>query len=130
MVGAVVLMFALTAGALVWLARDVDRSISARADAQSIAFQSARAAAQSLDEAALRAGAVMIDPVTARRAATETASRLFGAYGASGVVTDFSAAGDQVTVAVRITDGARAVTGSATVRARRGVSGPERPSDR
>lgn len=124
MVGAVVVMFALAAGAFTWLARDVDRAISSRADAQSIAFQAARSAAQSLDDEALRTGAVVIDPVAARHAATTTARRLFESYDASGVVTAVDAEGDRVTVDVSIRDGDRTVTGSATVRARRGVSGP------
>jgi hypothetical protein len=123
-VGGVVLMFTLAAGAFIWLARDVDRTISNRADARSIAFQAARAAAQSLDEDALREGVVRIDPDRAGAAARTSAERLLDAYGSSGGVTAVLVDGDRVTVDVGIDDGTRVVTGSATVRARRGITRP------
>ena len=43
LVTGIVLIFAFTFLGLVWLARDVDRGVSNRSAAQSIAFQSARA---------------------------------------------------------------------------------------
>jgi hypothetical protein len=46
MATSLVLLFTFTAGGVVWLARDVDRAISNRAAAQSIAFQAARSGAQ------------------------------------------------------------------------------------
>jgi hypothetical protein len=122
-VGSIVLMFGLAAGAFVWLARDVDRTISDRADARSIAFQAARAAAQSLDEGALRAGVVQLDPPRASAAARDAAGQLLDAYRVSGAVTAVVVDGDRVTVDVVVV-GRRTVTGSATVRARRGVEGP------
>ena len=69
MVVGVVLMFAFTAGAIIWLARDVDRAVSDRASAQSIAFQAARSGAQQVDIDALRrvpGGTIDIDRELAR----------------------------------------------------------------
>lgn len=123
-VGGIVVMFALTTGAFIWLARDVDRAIGARADAQSIAFQAARAGAQHLDEGALRSGTVEIDPVAATDAATHAGRRLLAAYGSVGRVSAVDVEGDAISVEVTIDDGGRTVAGVATVRARRGVSSP------
>ncbi len=48
-VTALVLLFVFTAGGVIWLSRDVNRVITNRSAAQSIAFQSARAGAQQVD---------------------------------------------------------------------------------
>jgi len=103
----------------VWLARDVDRGVSNRSAAQSIAFQAARSGAQSASATDLRSGVGVIDPAAARRAATSTASALFASYGVDGTVTSVDVAADSVSVSVAITDDGRTVTGAGTVRAER-----------
>jgi len=119
-VAAITLIFAFTFLGLVWLARDVDRSISNRSAAQSIAFQAARSGAQAADVTALRDGAVTaVEPMAAHVAAQRTATALFASYGVSGTVTEISVDGDRVTVSVTITDAGRTVSGSGTVRAER-----------
>ncbi|MGI9646141.1 MAG: hypothetical protein ACR2O6_12620 [Ilumatobacteraceae bacterium] len=119
-VAAIALIFAFTFLGLVWLARDVDRSISNRSAAQSIAFQAARSGAQSADVAGLREGeSAPIDPGAARVAAEQTARTLFASYGVAGSITEINVDGDRVTVSVTITDAGRTVSGSGTVRAER-----------
>jgi hypothetical protein len=115
----VTLMFAFTAGAVIWLARDADRNLSNRSTAQSIAFQAARSGAQQLDVAALRRGDVVIDGAAARAAAASTATRLFDAYGVSGEIVTISFGLDRptISVTVRITDTGDPVTGVGTVEA-------------
>jgi Tfp pilus assembly protein PilX len=115
----IALIFAFTFLALVWLARDVDRSVSNRSAAQSIAFQAARSGAQSAAITDLRSGSIVIDPVAAGRAATSTAGALFASYGVQGHVTSVNVAADSVSVTVTITDAGRTVTGAGTVRAER-----------
>jgi uncharacterized membrane protein len=81
-----VLVFAFTAGGVVWLARDANRSVSNRTAAQSIAFQAARSGAQQLGVASLREGAeVRVDADAARRAAESTAADLFSGYDVDGL---------------------------------------------
>ena len=90
MVTGVVLLFAFTAGAIIWLARDVDRAVSDRASAQSIAFQAARSGAQQVDIESLRrlpSGPIAIDPALAQPAVESTAARLLDAYGLDGAIT-------------------------------------------
>lgn len=61
---ALVLLFAFTVSGVVWLARDVDRAISNRAAAQSIAFQAARSGAQQIDVVVLRStGSVVLEEI-------------------------------------------------------------------
>jgi hypothetical protein len=123
MVTGLVLMFAFTAGSIVWLARDVDRMVSNRASAQSIAFQAARAGAQQLDVGRLRAGTgsgVAIDERAAHEAVSRTASQLLDAYGLDGVVGTVSVTDDRVTVTVMVGDGGRSVTGTGSARAEDG----------
>jgi hypothetical protein len=68
-VTALVLLFAFTAGGVIWLSRDVNRVITNRSAAQSIAFQSARAGAQQVEVGSLRGGASLeIDEDRAREA--------------------------------------------------------------
>jgi hypothetical protein len=120
-VAVLVLMFAFTSGAVVWLARDVDRAVSNRSAAQSIAFQAARTGAQQVDVASLRAdGTPAIDADAARLAATGTANGLFDAYGLAGTVTAVDVGIDRVSVTVEVADAGRTVTGRGTARAQEG----------
>lgn len=117
----IVLIFAFTFLGLVWLARDVDRGISNRSAAQSIAFQAARSGAQAsaIGEVRSDADAATVDPIAARRAATRTADALFDSYDVDGSVTSIEIDDALVSVTVRIVDGGITVTGAATVRAER-----------
>ena len=120
LVTGITLIFAFTFLGLVWLARDVDRSVSNRSTAQSIAFQAARSGAQATTVAGLRTGAVaVIDPDAARAAASRTASALFTSYGVSGAITSIVVDDDRVTVRLSITDAGKTVTGLGTVRSER-----------
>ena len=117
-----VLLFAFTAGGVVWLARDADRSVSNRTAAQSIAFQAARSAAQQVGVESLRDGAeIVVDASAARRAAESTAADLFAGYQVDGrVVSVTVVAPDTVAVEVRISDPAGDVTGVASASAEDG----------
>jgi Tfp pilus assembly protein PilX len=119
LVAGLALIFAFTFLGLVWLARDVDRGVSNRSAAQSIAFQAARSAAQSTALAELRSGVAIVDPDAARLAAASTAEQLFSSYDVDGTVVSVDVDGDRVSVTVTITDGGRTVTGAGTVRAER-----------
>lgn len=119
LVAGIALIFAFTFLGLVWLARDVDRGVSNRSAAQSIAFQAARSGAQSASLTDLRSGITIIDPAAASRAATSTAGALFASYGVDGSVTSVEVTPDSVSVSVAITDDGRTVTGAGTVRAER-----------
>jgi Tfp pilus assembly protein PilX len=120
LVTGITLIFAFTFLGLVWLARDVDRSVSNRSTAQSIAFQAARSGAQAATVADLRTGdAVVIDRDGARAAASSTATALFESYGVAGAITSITVEDDHVTVAVSITDAGKTVTGLGTVRSER-----------
>jgi Tfp pilus assembly protein PilX len=123
MVTGLVLMFAFTAGGVIWLARDVDRSISHRSSAQSIAFQAARSGAQEIDLFAVRLGevaAVPLDVGAAQRAAAQTAAELFAAYQLDGVVRSIVVEGDRVAVEVAVRDAGRVVTGAGAARSQSG----------
>jgi len=121
MVAGLTLMIAFTFGALVWLASDVDRSVSNQSAAQSIAFQAARSGAQAAQVDSLRSGDTeTLDPAAARTAATTLANALFSSYGVSGTVSVAVDAGSaKVTVTVSITDAGRTVTGVGAARAER-----------
>ena len=119
LVAGIALIFAFTFLGLVWLARDVDRGVSNRSAAQSIAFQAARSGAQSAAVTDLRSGVARIDPAAASSAATATARALFTSYGVDGTVTSVEIAADSVSVTVSITDDGLTVTGAGTVRAER-----------
>jgi hypothetical protein len=119
LVAGIALIFAFTFLGLVWLARDVDRGVSNRSAAQSIAFQAARSGAQSTGVTELRGGVTAIDPGAARTAAIATATALFASYGVDGRVTAVEVGADRVSVTVSIVDDGRAVTGAGTVRAER-----------
>lgn len=122
MVTGLVLMFAFTAGGVIWLARDVNRVVSNRSAAQSIAFQAARSGAQQVMIGSLRDGTdarqVTIDPARADASARATASALFADYGVVGVVLSVDLVdADAVEVVVRIDDPDGDVTGVASARA-------------
>lgn len=118
MATALVLLFAMTAGGVVWLARDVDRAISNRSAAHSVAFQAARSGAQQVDVAHLRTwDVVVVDEPAARVESVTVAARLLDAYGLTGEVTSVDVDGDRVTVVVSVTDGGRIVTGIGSARA-------------
>jgi hypothetical protein len=124
MVTGLVLMFSFTAGAVIWLARDVNRTVSNRSAAQSIAFQAARSGAQQVVVGELRDGmeeAVVIDLPRATQAARETADLLFEEYEVDGVVVAVRPVdSDGVEVEVRIDDPAGDVIGVASARAEAG----------
>jgi hypothetical protein len=113
-----VLIFAFTFLGLVWLARDVDRGVSNRSTAQSIAFQAARSGAQANEISVLRNGSevVAVDERAARQRAEATAAQLFASYGVDGSVTSIEVGVDHVSVAVEIVDGGIRVTGAGTAR--------------
>jgi hypothetical protein len=119
-VAGIALIFAFTFLGLVWLARDVDRGVSNRSTAQSIAFQAARSGAQAALVPGLRTGeGVAIDETEARSAAISTATALFASYDVSGSISSVTLDGDAVTVSLTITDSGTTVTGLGTVRAER-----------
>ena len=120
MVAGLVLIFAFTFLGLVWLARDVDRGISNRSAAQSIAFQAARSGAQASAVGEVRSADVAtVDPAAARLAAMRTAEALFDSYDVVGSVTSIEGNEDLVSVTLTIVDGGITVTGAGTVRAER-----------
>jgi len=129
LVAGIALMFAFTFLGLVWLASDVDRGVSNRSAAQSIAFQAARSGAQETLISNLRGTAngdatnsdegIRIDAPRARQAAQRVAASLFASYGLNGSITSIVVDAGSVSVAVSVTDGGRTVTGSGTVRAER-----------
>ena len=117
-VTALVLLFAFTAGALVWFARDVDRTISNRSVAQSIAFQAARAGAQQVELEGLRSGeSAGVDGDAARTAVWAVAADLFDGYAVLGRVSRVTVEGSVVEVSVQIDDPAGDVIGVAAARA-------------
>lgn len=120
LVAGIVLIFAFTFLGLVWLARDVDRGISNRSTAHSIAFQAARSGAQATSIGSLRDDAeIVIDAAAARAAAARTARSLLASYDLAGTVAEVSVEADRVSVTVTIDDGGVRVTGVGTVRAQR-----------
>ena len=123
MVTALVLLFAFTAGGVIWLARDVNRRITNRSAAQSIAFQAARSGAQQVQVSSLRDGGpvkVVIDVPSAREQALRVADRLFDEYDVDGSVVQISVADVTVTVEVQIKDPAGDVVGVGSARAEAG----------
>lgn len=122
-VTALVLLFAFTAGGVIWLARDVNRRVSNRSAAQSIAFQAARSGAQQVQVASLREGGTSsptIEPMLARQQALLVADRLFDEYDVEGAVLRIAVEDDTVTVEVRISDPAGDVVGVGSARAQAG----------
>ena len=125
-VAALTLMFVFTAGALIWLSRDVDRADQARSDANSIAFQAARAGAQQVQGNRLFDNSTpVVDPDLARAAVSQTTSNLLAKFGESGSVAAVIIEGDRVTVTVVVDVAGRTAHGTGSARARAGVDGPE-----
>jgi len=121
-VTALVLLFALTAGGVIWLSRDVNRVITNRSAAQSIAFQSARAGAQQVDVGSLRGSGeptVVLNEERARVEGRQIADELFGAYGVTGT-SSMTINGDTVTVTVTIRDPDGDATATGSVQAQTG----------
>lgn len=119
LVAGIAFIFALTFVGLVWLARDVDRGVSNRSTAGSVAFQSARSGAQVAFPASLRSGAEpVIDAAGAQVAGAQTAARLFSEYNVAGTVS-ISVSADRVTAVVSITERGVTVTGRAVVQSQR-----------
>lgn len=115
LVAGIVILFSLTFLGLVWLARDVDRGISNRSTANSVAFQAARSGAQVAFATPLRQGAEpTVDVAGAIGAGTATAARLLERYELSGTI-QISVDVATVTAIVVITDRGVTVTGQATV---------------
>jgi hypothetical protein len=104
LVAGLVLIVAMTTGALLWLTINVDTDLVAMATADDLAFQIARAAASEIDIAGLRADprVVRIDPVAATARAEATASRLFSALGVNGEVIAVVVDGDRATVQLHL----------------------------
>jgi Tfp pilus assembly protein PilX len=123
LVTALVLLFAFTAGGVIWLSRDVNRRVSNRSAAQSIAFQAARSGAQQVEVEALRDGgevSLVIDVPAAQVQARRIADRLFDEYDVDGTVQGVSVSGVTVTVTVRISDPVGDVVGVGSARAEAG----------
>ena len=119
-VAALVLLFAFTAGGVIWLSRDVNRVVTNRSAAQSIAFQSARAGAQQVELCSLRDGEeVVLNEERAREEGLRIAAELFAAYGVAGS-SSMTISGDTVTVTVTVTDEHGDATASGSVQARTG----------
>ena len=117
-----VLLFAMTFGAIVWLTRDVNRVVSNRSAAQSIAFQAARAGAQQVATGTLRGGgseSVVLDEFAATQEAIRIADRLFDSYGLAGSVgpEDVTVDGDTVTVTAVVVDANGTVSATGSVQA-------------
>jgi hypothetical protein len=123
LVTALVLLFAFTAGGVIWLARDVNERVGNRSAAQSIAFQAARSGAQQVEVVSLREGGaaeLVIDEPSARQQALRIADRLFDEYDLDGTVVRISVEDVTVTVEVRISDPVGDVTGVGSARAEAG----------
>ncbi len=104
-VAALVVMFAVTGMAAIWLARDVNQRVSDRSALQSVAFQAARAGAQQLEVGELRntgSAVVVIDPSAARSAAREVAFRLAGSYDLDVQIVSQGYGDDSATWVVRL----------------------------
>lgn len=119
-VTALVLMFAFTAGAVIWLASDVNTRVANRSAAQSVAFQAARSGAQQIAVDDLRSGTVVVDATAADREARRSAARLLASYGLTGNVRSVHVDGPTVTVELLVYSSAGDVTGVASAEARTG----------
>lgn len=119
MAAALIVLSSFTAGGLIWLSRDVNRTIANRSAAQSIAFQAARAGAQQVAVGSLRGGSgptVAIDQPGARAEADRIVRELFDSYGVEGSHR-IAVAADRVTVTVTIDDPVDDVSATSTVEA-------------
>ena len=105
--------------AIIWLACDVDRAVSDRASAQSIAFQAPAPAPTGRHRGPARvpSGPIPIDPGLAQPAAESTAARLLTPTASIGLITSIDVAGDRVTVSFEIHSAGRTVSGTGSARA-------------
>lgn len=118
-----VLLFTMTAAGILYLSRDVNRVVTNRSAAQSIAFQSARAGAQQVDVDFLRNGGgerVEIDERAADAESTRVGNLLLDAYGLEGSVSSPEIDGDTVTISVTVIDRYGSQSATASVRAQTG----------
>lgn len=122
MVVAFLMMLTLTGGSILWLSRDVDRAVNARAQADSLAFQTARQAAQAIEPASLRDGTPRIAAAAAVDRAEATFPELAAAIGVEGRVVTTEVREDRVTVTVELSEAGRTVTGRATARLAVGIT--------
>jgi hypothetical protein len=122
MVSALVTLTSVTVGSVLWLARDVDTSLSIRSTADAIAFQSARSGAQQLRADALRGDSPVarVDPDAAGIAVRTTARELLEREGLEGEVIAISAIEERVRVTVRVDGPAGPAEATATAVAERG----------
>ncbi len=119
---ALVLVFSFTSATVLWLAHDVDRSLSHRSSAQLLAYESARSGAQQIDIDVLRTESrVQLDPDAVAVAAHLAAARGFDRLDLSGSVTSIRVDERLVIVEVEIVDGGRRVRGRAAAEAENGV---------
>lgn len=116
MVAALVALSSFTVGSVLWLARDVDMTLSIRSTADAIAFQAARAGAQQLRTEALRGDTplAVIEPAAAGRAARITTRDLLDREGLDGEVLAVVATDEWIRVTVRV-DGPVAPTEATAV---------------
>jgi len=118
-----VLLFAMTAAGILYLTRDVNRVVTNRSAAQSIAFQSARAGAQQVDVDSLRNGGgdrVEIDDAAAAVESARVGALLLDAYGLDGSVSLPEIDGDTVTISVTVIDRYGSQSARASVQAQIG----------
>lgn len=116
MVAALVALSSFTVGSVLWLARDVDMTLSIRSTADAIAFQAARAGAQQLRTEALRGDTplAVIEPAAAGRAVRTTTRDLLDREGLDGEVLAVVATDEWIRVTVRV-DGPVAPTEATAV---------------
>lgn len=122
LVSALVTLTSVTIGSVLWLARDVDTSVSIRSTADAIAFQSARSGAQRLRTDALRGESpvVRVDPGAAAVAVRSVARDLLDRQGLEGEVIAITAIDEWVRVTVRVDGPAGPAEATATAVAERG----------
>lgn len=118
LVAALVLVFSFTSATVLWLARDVDRSLSHRSSAQLLAYESARAGAQQIDIEVLRSESrIRLDPDAVASASHLAAARGFDRLGLSGSVVSVRVDERLVMVEVEVVDAGRVVRGRAAAEA-------------
>jgi hypothetical protein len=118
-----VLLFTMTAAGILYLSRDVNRVVTNRSAAQSIAFQAARAGAQQVDVDSLRDGGgepIEIDVRAAEAESTRVGTLLLDSYGLEGSVSPPEIDGDTVTISVTVIDRYGSPSATASVQAQTG----------
>ncbi len=113
-----VLVFSATAATVLWLAGDVDRSLSHRSSAQLVAYEAARSGAQQIDIDALRSdGEIRVDLGAVTSASHHAAARGLERLGLDGSIVSVRVDERLVTVEVEIVDAGRSVRGRAAAEA-------------